>query len=77
MTMKLNERGDGTGAARLPALPASTVLPLALVFATAGAGAKDFNPAAVRGLPAGAVHVRPAPPKADPLDKSFEEQDKT
>lgn len=33
--------------------------------------------AAVRGLPADAMHVRPAPPKADPLKKSFEEQDKT
>lgn len=33
--------------------------------------------AAVKGLPASAVHVRPAPPKADPMKKSFEEQDKT
>nr|WP_315393237.1 glycosyl hydrolase family 28 protein [uncultured Duganella sp.] len=32
---------------------------------------------AVRGLPAGAVLVRPAPPKEDPSKKSFEEQDKT
>lgn len=33
--------------------------------------------AAVRGLPAGSVIVRPAPPKEDPSKKSFEEQDKT
>jgi hypothetical protein len=33
--------------------------------------------AAVRGLPAGSVVVKPAPPKEDPSKKSFEEQDKT
>ena len=33
--------------------------------------------AAVRGLPAGSVVVKPAPPKEDPSRKSFEEQDKT
>jgi len=33
--------------------------------------------AAVQGLPAGSVVVRPAPPKEDPTRKSFEEQDKT
>ena len=32
---------------------------------------------AVRGLPAGSVVVKPAPPKEDPSKKSFEEQDKT
>lgn len=32
---------------------------------------------AVKGLPPAAVQVRPAPPKADPSKKSFEEQDKT
>lgn len=33
--------------------------------------------AAVTGLPAGSVVVKPAPPKEDPSKKSFEEQDKT
>ncbi|SEN83383.1 Polygalacturonase [Duganella sp. CF517] len=31
----------------------------------------------VRGLPAGSVVVKPAPPREDPSKKSFEEQDKT
>jgi hypothetical protein len=42
---------------------------------SAPVGIEDGN--AVRGLPAGSVTVRPAPPKVDASKKSFEEQDKT
>jgi hypothetical protein len=42
-----------------------------------GAPVEMEDGGAVHGLPPGSFVVRPAPPKEDPLKKSFEEQDKT